>query len=135
MTSLLVWARARVRVGSQSIYLYRFDHPLPVKEPPSFGAFHTGEVPFVFGNLDAGSRPWDAVDRRLSREMQESWLAFMKSGDPNAKGRPQWPRVSESSDVVMAFDLAAGMRPAVSSAARRDVLEGYALTGGELSLF
>ena len=65
---------------------------------------------------------------------------------PNASPTPTGPadraesnastsRVSESSDVVMAFDSETGMRPAVSSAARRDVLEGYALAGGKLSLF
>jgi para-nitrobenzyl esterase len=135
MASLLVWAHARVHAAAGAVFLYRFDHAVPVKELPSFGAFHTAEVPYVFGTLDEKSRPWDAVDRRISGDMQLRWLTFMRHGDPNGRDQPQWPRVSEASDDVMAFSTEAGMRPAVSSAARSEALQSYAHGGGKLSLF
>ena len=122
-------------VGSGAVYLYRFDHPVPVKQPPSFGAFHTGEVPYVFGNLDNDARPWTELDRRVSWEIQSRWLAFMKHGDPNSADLTPWPRVSEASEDVMVFDSAAAMRPAVSSAERWEALQRYVQAGGTLSLF
>jgi para-nitrobenzyl esterase len=53
--------------------------------------WHTGDVPFAFGNLDAvgadfliGGTP-DEHDRALSRRMLRSWADFAATGDP---GRP-----------------------------------------------
>ncbi|WP_312836877.1 carboxylesterase family protein, partial [Pantoea sp.] len=51
----------------------------------------TAEIPYVFGNLGALPQA-TAEDRRLAQTMMTRWVAFARSGDPNAAGLPSWPR-------------------------------------------
>jgi len=59
----------------------------------ALGACHALELPFVFGNWDqalaeiAGPGPEADV---LTAQIQDAWLAFAKTGDPNHEGLPQW---------------------------------------------
>jgi para-nitrobenzyl esterase len=78
-----------------SVYLYAFEWA-PQRE--AFGACHTIDLPFVFGNESAwrdapmlGQTPWDQVDL-LGRQVRRAWTRFARSGDPNADGDPAWPR-------------------------------------------
>ena len=59
----------------------------------ALGACHALELPFVFNNWDnplaqiAG--PGADADV-LTAQMQDAWLAFAKTGDPNHEGLPSW---------------------------------------------
>ena len=67
------------------------------------GACHALEVGFVFGNYNAafgGSGP--AADK-LSREMQDAWLGFARTGDPSCASLGVWPRYCEDR-ASMIFD-------------------------------
>ncbi len=50
---------------------------------PEFGAFHSGELPYAFGNLDKMDRPWEAVDHTISKMMMTYWKNMAAGGDPN----------------------------------------------------
>ena len=39
-------------------------------------------------------------DRELSRQMQQYWTNFAKSGNPNGEGLPEWPRYAASGAQV-----------------------------------
>jgi para-nitrobenzyl esterase len=78
-----------------SVYTYAFDWA-PQRE--AFGACHTIDLPFVFGNSAAwrdapmlGQTPWDQVDL-LGRQVRRAWTRFARSGDPNADGDPEWAK-------------------------------------------
>lgn len=135
MTSLVLWTRARTESSGQAIYAYRFDHAIPVKTPPSYGAFHTAEVPYLFGVLDTNLRPYDAVDRHVADEVQGYWLNFMKTGDPNGAGLASWSRATGDSTTVLAIEAESAMKTAVSTPERFDALRSYVADGGELGLF
>jgi len=83
-------AEALVRNGSPT-YSYLFTWPSPM----GMGACHALEVPFVFGgDLTAsglgfllGSNP----PRHLVDVVQESWLAFARTGDPANDVVGEWP--------------------------------------------
>jgi para-nitrobenzyl esterase len=70
------------------------------------GAFHTLELPFVFGNFDTGlgdlAGPGEAADR-LSTTMQDAWLSFARAGDPGHGELTQWPpyRAPERRTMVL----------------------------------
>ena len=69
-------------------------------------AFHTIEIPFVFGNLDAG-KPMTGTgeDRQaLSDRMSNAWVAFARTGDPNHTGLPHWPAFSNQERATMIFN-------------------------------
>ena len=82
-------------------YAYYFDRAIPWPERPEFGAFHTSEVPYVFGTLDALKRPWTDVDRRLSQTVMGYWVNFAATGDPNGSGLPTWPGFTAQQPVVL----------------------------------
>jgi para-nitrobenzyl esterase len=65
----------------------------PAAAPAPRGAVHSAEIEYALGNLDANPvYAWDAEDRRISRVMQGYFANFVKTGDPNGAGLPEWPR-------------------------------------------
>ena len=102
------WARMMDTVPSPA-YLYFFSRVPPAPDAEQHGAYHTAEIPYVFGNLAGGSRYWYAnrdygdVDQQLSEQMSGYWLNFAATGDPNGDGLPVWPAHTRKDDVAMEF--------------------------------
>ena len=44
-------------------------------------------------------------DVQLSARMLDYWTNFMKKGDPNGDGLPQWRECSAADPFVMEFDV------------------------------
>jgi para-nitrobenzyl esterase len=85
--------------SGQHVFVYRFDRTIPGKGEAELGAFHSLEVPYVFGSLHDREWQWlpsTADDAALSNLLQTYWTNFAKSGDPNAAGLPKWPVWSDS---------------------------------------
>ena len=69
-------------------------------------AFHCVDICFWFYNTDlmlthtgGGARP-----RKLSSMMAGSLLQFMKTGDPNGGGLPEWPRYTTANGETMVLN-------------------------------
>ncbi|MDA1369877.1 MAG: carboxylesterase family protein [Proteobacteria bacterium] len=79
----------------------------------SFGAYHSGELAYVFDNLDLVGIGWDADDHALSETMADYWVNFARTGNPNGPGLPEWPIYDAASDVVQLLDaeVRAGVHP------------------------
>ncbi|KLJ00087.1 carboxylesterase/lipase family protein [Luteimonas sp. FCS-9] len=69
-------------------------------------AFHTLDIPLVFGTVDApGAKTGtDARARAMATTMQGALLAFARSGDPNHAGLPRWAPYSLERRETMVFD-------------------------------
>jgi para-nitrobenzyl esterase len=80
--------------GSSKVFLYQFTH-VPLNNP--LGAFHSVEIPYVFGNVSlfAGT---GAVDQQLSAAIMGYWTRFAATGDPNGGGATVWPAYSSAAD-------------------------------------
>jgi para-nitrobenzyl esterase len=90
------------------VYMYRFDW-----ESPTFGgrlgAAHALELPFVWNRLDLplapillGSDP--TLAQPLATIIHASWVQFIKTGDPNGAGLPEWPRYDAERRATMLLD-------------------------------
>lgn len=93
-----------LRSRQDAVWCYRFDwDELPAPFDIVFGAAHTFDLPFVFGNFGPSLYSRISFTRRnepgrlaLSRAMMHSLGAFAARGDPNVPALgthwPQWPR-------------------------------------------
>ena len=109
-------------------YLYEFARVPKGRE--SFGASHAGELPYVFGVLTpealAGA-VFSEVDAHLSSVVQAYWTNFAKSGDPNGRGLPTWPRYQGQTRAYVAF---ANEGPVARDNLRREQCDLYAKSLG-----
>src|SRR5664279_4349226 len=86
----------------RTVYVYRFSRRVPgVGELAKYGAFHSGEVPYLLDNLKFVNRPWERADYQLAGTMSSYWANFARSGNPNGKGMAEWPRYELKSKMIM----------------------------------
>ncbi len=97
------WVKAQAQTGGAPVYRYRFDLPATPSEmhPEGKYAFHSDELEYVFGTLDVRhGATWRPEDRELSEEMIDYWTNFARSGDPNGKRLPHWPRFDMEKQLI-----------------------------------
>ena len=108
--SMHLWTTDQA-AASKRLYTYFFDRAIPWPEHPEFGAFHSGEIPYVFNTLSRLKRPWEAVDKKLADTVSSYVTNFAKKGDPNGSGLPQWPAFVPSSYTTMELGAQIGPMP------------------------
>ena len=91
--------------GSEA-YQYEFTRVSGGGARAGLGSFHASDIPYWFRNLPLvpfiGGRiglqtgDFTEADARLSREMSGYLLNFIKTGNPNGAGLPQWPKFESS---------------------------------------
>ena len=106
------WIEAQKQSGRADIFRFRFDRaPLTPqgwfgeRDSRDAGAFHAGELLYVFDNLHAF--PWliDDADRGLAKLASSYWVNFVVNGDPNGSDLPHWPSYRSEGNPVMALDI------------------------------
>lgn len=107
----------RAAAGSGVAYAYYFERAIPWPDHPRFGAFHSGELPYVFDNLRLLNRPWTDADRKLASVVSSYWINFAATGDPNGNGGtseashlPKWTPYRPGSRSFMVFDAESAER-------------------------
>jgi len=96
------WMEAESATGKSPVYRYRFDEAPPddPSRQPGMGAFHSGEIEYVFGTLEWRIPTlWKSQDKALSELMRKYWANFAKNGNPNGAGLPQWPTYKPGGDA------------------------------------
>lgn len=107
------WARIQAQAGTD-VYVYRFTRDVPGEgEYAKYGAFHTGEVPYAYDNLEFVNRPWESADRDLEAVMADYWVNFIKTGNPNGSGLPDWPKftLDQKEIVFLGDEVTSGPMP------------------------
>ncbi len=123
------WADLHAKTGGKPVYRYFYTRPRPEMEaaaaptgaagaggaeaqpapprPVSRGASHSAEIEYAMGNLATNKVfAWTPDDYTVSEVMQAFFANFVKSGNPNGPGVPEWPPVSSTGNAqVMRIDV------------------------------
>jgi para-nitrobenzyl esterase len=132
------WIQVHAAGSRAPVYRYSFDRRIPIepgrKTPAGapvtaadIGARHAGEIEYVFGMLDSVPKvTWEPADRTLSDQMMSYWSNFARTGDPNGKGLPRWPKYDAATgNGVLHLDTTIAARPDVHRA-RYEALDALA---------
>ena len=98
---MYLWAVNRARTARTKAYTYYWNHTLPGPDAATYKAFHTSEVPYALNTLYMSDRPFTDADHKIAELMSSYWVNFATTGDPNGKGLPHWPAVSEKPETTM----------------------------------
>lgn len=97
-------ANARSAAGNPT-FVYLFTWQSPVMDG-AYKAIHCIEIPFAMSNIarceemTGGGKDAHVLEDKMST----AWINFAKTGNPNHKGLPVWPKYSESGGATMMFD-------------------------------
>jgi para-nitrobenzyl esterase len=132
------WADVHGRTGGKPVYRYFYARPRPpmrpemgdaapglaggvvrgpnaraMAVPPARGAVHSAEIEYAMGNLATNEvYAWTPEDYKVSEVMQGFFANFIKTGNPNGPGLPDWPAADAGDTVrVMRIDVRSGAEP------------------------
>ena len=102
------FAERQVEQERRPCYQYYF-----TRRPPGddTGAFHSAEHAYVFQTFPRIWRPYTGVDFELSQIMSSYWVNFIRCGDPNGAGLPEWKPFTEHNRMTMELGDEVGMIP------------------------
>jgi len=121
------WMDLATKTGGQPTYYYLYARPRPAMRaemgnavaglaggvitgpqaaanprPKPRGAVHSAEIEYAMGNLDGNQVfAWTPDDYKVSQVMQEYFANFIKTGNPNGAGLPNWPKFSEGQRMII----------------------------------
>jgi para-nitrobenzyl esterase len=107
------WLDVHAKTSGKPVYRYLYARPRPPTvetgvtpnlaggvtrggntppPPPARGAVHSAEIEYAMGNLGLNKVfAWTDDDRKVSHTMQGYFENFIKTGNPNGQGLPNWP--------------------------------------------
>ena len=129
------WADMVRQTSKHPVYRYIYCHPRPEmqiagkaaglaggtvdvdpnapKTPSNPGAVHSADIEYAMGNLSTNTAfPWNKDDYAVSEIFQQMYVNFVKYGNPNGLGLPQWDTYNNNGDVppVMMIDVKSAQR-------------------------
>ena len=135
------WMDMHRHTGNAAVYFYYYDQPRPAKRQPAAGetadagAVHSAEIEYALGNLDGNPvYAWTTDDRETSRMLQGYFAQFIKHGNPNGEGLPEWPAATESAGGLLRQTIDAHPHSAADNGAARQAFlqQFYASQPGAL---
>jgi para-nitrobenzyl esterase len=125
------WSELQMNSSGKPVYRYLYARPRPAflgtpgqpapaggrggarQQTGPRGASHSAEIQYAMGNLDLDKRyAWEPADYEVSRRMQAYFVNFIKTGNPNGWGLPEWPAYRSDNDYQrMRIDVQSHAEP------------------------
>jgi para-nitrobenzyl esterase len=100
-------AERKAALGKAPAYIYRFDYASPF-EGGRMRSPHGAEIVYVFDNVSISpmASAGGAESGVLADQMSETWIAFARTGNPNAprSGLPVWRPYDAANRATMLFN-------------------------------
>ena len=91
----------------QPVYEFRFSYvaeSIRGQFGGVMGAMHASDIPFAFDTVAAKyGKELTPADAAGARAMNAYWVAFARTGKPQAPGQPAWPAYDPQTDLIMNF--------------------------------
>ena len=109
------WVKLQSQTGKSSAYAAYLDQPSKMsfsQNPLRRGVAHADDIMYLNGMFLNQPDKFPA-EAAVSEIMQQYWVNFAKTGNPNGKGLPYWPSFDEAQPTTMQFRNGASliMRP------------------------
>jgi para-nitrobenzyl esterase len=114
--AMYLWCARVFTKQKGKIYTYFFNRAVPWPEHPEFGAFHTGEMVYIFSNLDKLPRPFTEVDKSVAAITSGYLVNFVRTGGPNGQDLPKWESFRADHPATLEISDSTSMRPLMDSA-------------------
>jgi para-nitrobenzyl esterase len=116
------WAILQAQTSTKPVYRYFYVHPrpkyLPAVErgenvPDARGAVHSAEIQYAMGNLKLDPRyTWTPDDHKVSEALEAYFANFVKTGNPNGAGLPEWPAYNSGTNYqILRVDVTSHAEP------------------------
>ena len=124
------WSDLQATTGGKPVFRYLYERPRPAMRPEMSGvvaglaggiikdatvkvtpaakrAVHSAEIEYAMGNLPTNRvYDWQPEDFKVSEIMKTYFVNFIKTGNPNGLGVPNWPAVTKGQSApVMHIDV------------------------------
>lgn len=105
------WIDLHSQTGGHPVYRYYYARPRPATREggtqTAKGAVHSAEIEYALGNLSTNRVfDWQPEDAKVSAILQNYFVNFVQSHDPNGLGVPFWPTVEKNQPAtVMHIDV------------------------------
>ena len=96
----VAWCENQLLQGKTPAYRYY----LTLVPPSAENAHHSAEHQYVFQTLTKSKRPYTGRDWDLSNQLADYWANFIKTGNPNGEGLPEWTPHTADSPLAMDID-------------------------------
>ncbi|NTJ11610.1 carboxylesterase family protein [Rhizobium lusitanum] len=85
-----------------NVYAYYFSHVPPGRDSEFYGSYHSSDLWYFMNSLrnSKGQRFWTSADFRMAETMSSYLANFVKTGNPNDDGLPEWPQATKSTGLA-----------------------------------
>ena len=98
---------------NKQVWFYSFDKVRDGSKSKEMGAYHGAELPYIFNTHD-NWLPTSDTDIAITNKIQDFWISFVKTGNPNNQLK-EWDSYDSNDFNVLSFNTETSMQTSSSA--------------------